>query len=96
VVSRTHGLARLGRLGRIAALGVAMTLVPVAAWAQSSPSPTPKGRPSSGLGSAAALVIFLLLVALIVFYRRRVMEPFSRRFEQRPPDDHPKEDHPGP
>ena len=70
------------------------TLLSFAALAVASPSSTPKGHPSSGLGSAAALLIFLLLVGLLLFYRRRVMEPFSRRFEEHPPDDHPEEDHP--
>jgi len=67
-------------------------LLPLAALAQATSSPTPGGKASSGLGSAAALIIFLVLVALIVFYRRRVMEPFSRRFEERPPDEHPEGD----
>lgn len=64
-----------------------------AAWVvavSATPSPTGSpGRPgSSGLGGWA-LVIFLIVIALIVIYRQKVLRPFMERYERPPPPDRP-------
>ena len=35
------------------------------------------------------LFIAIALVGMLVYYRRRVMEPFTRRYEQGPPGSRP-------
>ncbi len=58
-----------------------------------TPAPSPATAPgASGSGSVVFVLIGLALVALLVFYRRRVMEPFTRRYERPPPEDHPDEE----
>ena len=61
------------------------------AAASPTPGPSPTAAPgAAGSGSALFVLIALALVALLVVYRRRVMEPFTRRYEQ-PPEDRPGE-----
>lgn len=48
---------------------------------------------TSGKLNPAALIIVAGLVGLLLFYRRRVLEPFSRRYD-RPAPDEPREDRP--
>ena len=83
------------RVGMVSALAVAWTLVRAAwAWPAASPSPTARGSSGGGgfgAGSVLSLLIFAGLVLLLVYYRRRVLEPFTRRYSN-PDADRPRDE----